>query len=115
MPSHAKASKDSFRTRFARRRLVGRLGFEPRTNCLKGKCSTIELSPQLGPRAQIVFRLGGKARIICIGRPAGRPAKRALTAGPGVVQSTGQLATFVGTILKFPDQSEPDPMTAKAQ
>ena len=30
--------------------MVGRLGFEPRTNDLKGRCSTIELSTQLRDR-----------------------------------------------------------------
>ena len=49
-------------------------------------------------------------------RARGRgPAKRALTAGSKMVQSAGQLATFVGTILKFPDQNGPELMTAKAQ
>jgi RNA polymerase sigma-70 factor (ECF subfamily) len=33
----------------------------------------------------------------------------------GAVQGCGQLTTLVGTILKFPDQNEPEQMTAKAQ
>ena len=32
----------------ARPRLMGRLGLEPRTTGLKGRCSTIELAPRTG-------------------------------------------------------------------
>ena len=39
--------RGSLRLTSLERRLVGRLGFEPRTNGLKGHCSTIELSTRL--------------------------------------------------------------------
>src|SRR3954468_5660547 len=43
------------------------------------------------------------------------PISRALTAAPAVVQAALKPATFVGTILKFPNQNEAEHMTAKAQ
>lgn len=41
--------------------VVGRRGFEPRTNCLKGNCSTIELAPRFG-----ASRLNEKWREECL-------------------------------------------------
>src|SRR5260221_5873151 len=66
------------------------------------------------PSGAIFFRRDGNARIICTGRRVSS-GKLTLTAGPGVVQTTPQLATFMGTILKFPDQNDPEHMTAQAQ
>jgi hypothetical protein len=44
--------------------MVGRLGFEPRTNDLKGRCSTIELStPEPSKGAKMGFRALGLQEI----------------------------------------------------
>ena len=48
------------------RGMVGRLGFEPRTNDLKGRCSTIELSTHGHRERAVIFTPLPKARIICL-------------------------------------------------
>lgn len=83
--------------------MVGRLGFEPRTNDLKGRCSTIELStPNPGKGKKWVF-----AFKVCKKFPDNRPFRLRLMDDFG--------PQIVGTIQKYSHQSEAERMSAKAQ
>ncbi len=100
--------------------VVGRLGFEPRTNNLKGCCSTIELSPHWTQQnAGNTFRQPElaspfwQAPLHTTGYLSGK-APRALHPGP-ILPPWSHRCKIVGTFEYYSRQKETERMSTKAE
>jgi len=87
--------------------MVGWPGFEPGTNDLKGRCSTVELPTPSQGKTNHEFEALQVARSFSL-------AFTALTARNLGLESAA-FATILGTIQKYTDQSEEERMSSKAQ
>ncbi len=91
--------------------VVGRLGFEPRTNCLKGNCSTVEL-PTRFTRRSVGNRFSQPKMASNFSK-----VKQAfhLTDMPTGRIDASHILKNLGTIQKYTDQSQAERMSSKAQ